>query len=113
MKIKTDQVSKWKEQYEQLRQELSAIGYVSQGSVAQREPPGGPRYQWTRKEQGKTVGVALSEAQYHWMKDAIANQRRLTKIVKQMQKISRQILFQTVAGTTHRNPLSNKVLGIN
>jgi hypothetical protein len=52
------------------------------------------RYVWTRKVRAKTVTVALSEAQYHWLKQAVANQRELKRIVEEMQTLSRQILFE-------------------
>ena len=72
----------------------------------------GSRYVWTRKVQAKTVTVALSEEQYHWLRQAVANQRKLDNIVAQLQILSRQILFQTVPGVVRRKRLSKKVLGL-
>src|SRR5580693_2401045 len=89
--------------YRQLRRQLARLGYVSQGSVFQRAPgQQGSRYVWTRKVQAKTVTVALSEAQYHWLKQAVANQRELERIVEEMQVLSRQILFENVPGVVRR-----------
>ena len=46
------------------------------GYVQDRGPgAGGPCYQWTRKERGKTVSVALSKEQFEAMREAIANWR--------------------------------------
>lgn len=100
--------------YRQLQRRLGRLGYLSQGSVFERAPnQQGSRYVWTRKVQAKTVTVALSKEQYQWLRRAVANQRELERTMRQMQKLSRQILFETVPGVTRRKPLSNKVLGLN
>jgi hypothetical protein len=100
--------------FRQLQQRLAQLGFLSQGSVFQRKAgqPGGP-YVWTRKVSGKTVTVALSEEQYHWLQQAVANQRELDKIVRQMQKLSRQVLFETIPGVHRRKRLGKNVLGLN
>jgi virulence-associated protein VapD len=100
--------------YRQLVRQLTALGFVSQGSVFERAPgQQGSRYVWTRKVKARTVTVALSEAQYHWLKQAVANQRELERIVEQMQKMSHQTLFENVPGVARRKQLSKKVLGLN
>ncbi|MGD0351403.1 MAG: DUF6788 family protein [Verrucomicrobiota bacterium] len=99
--------------YRQLQRQLARLGYVSQGSVFERVPgQQGSRYVWTRKVQAKTVTVALSQEQYHWLKQAVANQRELERIVQQMQRLSRQILFEKVPGVVRRKRLTKKVLGL-
>jgi virulence-associated protein VapD len=99
--------------YRQLRRQLGALGYISQGSVFQRAPAQqGSRYVWTRKVEAKTVTVALSKPQYQWLRRAVANQRKLERIVRQMQKCSRQILFETIPGVIRRKALSKKDLGL-
>ena len=72
----------------------------------------GSRYVWTRKVRAKTVTVALSPEQYQWLKQAVANQRELERIVAQMQTFSRQILFANIPGVRRRKRLSQKVLGL-
>jgi virulence-associated protein VapD len=100
--------------YRQLARQLATLGFVSQGSVLERAPgQQGSRYVWTRKLKAKTVTVALSEAQYHWLKQAVANQRELERIVEQMQIMSRQTLFENVPGVLRRKQLTKKVLGLN
>jgi len=100
--------------YRQLQRQLAQLGYLSQGSVFERAPgQQGSRYVWTRKVRAKTVTVALSQDQYHWLKKAVANQRQLERIVDQMQKLSRKILFENVPGVVRRKRLSQKVLGLN
>jgi hypothetical protein len=99
--------------YSDLIGQLGGVGWISQGYVQDRGPgAGGPCYQWTRKVKGKTVSVALSKEQYQWLKDAIANWRRLQDTLTEMQRLSREELFETIPGPTRRKKLSKKVLGI-
>ncbi len=99
--------------YRRLQRQLARLGYVSQGSVFERAPgQQGSRYVWTRKVRAKTVTVALSRNQYQWLKQAVANQRELERIVAQMQALSRQILFDNVPGVLRRKRLGRKVLGL-
>jgi virulence-associated protein VapD len=99
--------------YRQLQRQLAQLGYLSQGSVFERAPgQQGSRYVWTRKVRAKTVTVALSQVQYHWLKQAVANQRQLERIVDQMQKLSRKIIFENVPGVVRRKHLNKKVLGL-
>ena len=99
--------------YRPLQRRLARLGFLSQGSVFERNPSQqGSRYVWTRKVRGKTVTVALSQQQFHWLRQAVANQRKLDRIVGQMQVLSREALFSNVPGVTRRKRLSKKVLGI-
>jgi hypothetical protein len=99
--------------YRSLCQELRALGWISQGYVQDRGPgAGGPCYQWTRKVKAKTVSVALSKQQYQWLKVAIANWRSLQSTLKEMQRLSREELFETVPGPKRRKRLTKAVLGI-
>jgi hypothetical protein len=104
-----------KSQYRQLRQSLARIGYISQGSVQQRSVVASGRsgYQWTRKVAQKTVSVALSQAQFEALKEAVANERKLWKIIQEMERVSRQIIFLSAPDTRRRRRLSKKVLGLN
>ena len=100
-------------QYQRLIDRLSSLGWISEGYVQDRGPgAGGPCYQWTRKSKGKTVSVALSREQFDWLKEAIDNWKALKKTLKQMQRLSREELFNTVLGTKRRKTLSKRVLGI-
>jgi len=100
-------------QYKQLRQQLRRIGWISEGYVQNRGPgAGGPCYQWTRKLKAKTLSVALSRQQYLWLKQAIENWKSMKIILKQMQRLSRAELFETVPGPPRRKPLGKKVLGL-
>jgi hypothetical protein len=100
--------------YDRLRQKLARIGYISRGSVLARSvsTSGRSGYQWTRKVAGKTVSLALSHEQFEALKQAVSNQRELSRTLAQMEQVSRQLLFQTTADTRRRKPLNKKVLGI-
>jgi hypothetical protein len=111
MKVNPEQIQA---QYEQLKQRLSTVGWISQGYVQDRGPgAGGPCYQWTRKVRAKTVSVALSKEQYGALGQAIANWKQVEKILDQMQSLSRQHIFGTLPDTRRRKRLTKKVLGIN
>ena len=99
--------------YRQLCQRLAQTDWVSEGYVQDRGPgAGGPCYQWTRKVRAKTISVALSKEQYEWLKTAIANWRRMQETIKEMQKLSRQVLFATVPNPPRRKRLGKRVLGL-
>jgi hypothetical protein len=101
-------------EYDRLRRSLACIGYISQGSVLHRTvaTSGRSGYQWTRKRGGKTISVSLSQEQYEAMKQAVANERLLWKTIQQMEKVSRQILFDSLPDTARRKPLGKRVLGL-
>jgi len=99
--------------YAVLRQRLAQAGWISEGYVQNRGPgAGGPCYQWTRKVKGKTVSVALSQEQFEWLKAAIQQWRQAQAILKEMQQLSRQVLFETVPHPPRRKKLGKKVLGL-
>jgi DNA-binding response OmpR family regulator len=102
-------------EYRRLRQSLSRTGYISQGSVQQRSVAASGRsgYQWTRKVAQKTVSVALSQSQFEAMKEAVTNERKLWKIIQEMERVSRRIIFISAPDTRRRKRLSKKVLGLN
>jgi cyclopropane fatty-acyl-phospholipid synthase-like methyltransferase len=103
----------WKTQYAQLRRRLARTGWVSEGYVQDRGPgAGGPCYQWTRKVKAKTVSVALSREQFEWLRTAIAEWRQVQATLKQMQRLSRRVLFETVPHPPRRKRLGQRKLGI-
>lgn len=109
----SSQKQKWEAQYDQLRQSLARTSWISEGYVQNRGPgAGGPCYQWTRKVKGKTVSVALSQEQFAWLAQAIAQWRQLQATLKEMQRLSRQVLFETVPHPPRRKRLGKKVLGL-
>lgn len=113
MKKKNAPSDSLEREYERLARSLAGIGYISQGSVLDRSTLRSPRsgYQWTRKVAQKTITVALSPEQFQSLRKAIENRRMLQKTITKMEKLSRQILFETLPDTRRRKPLPKKVLG--
>jgi len=112
--VKNSSLLRLERQYARWREELSKVGYISQGSVQDRtaRSGGGVGYQWTRKVAGKTVTVALTPDQFHQMKQAVRNKQKLASIISMMEKISRRILFKAHPHPDRRKRLSAKVLGL-
>ena len=104
---------KRKKEYQALLQELSGVGWISEGHAQNRGPgAGGPCFQWTRKVKGKTVSVALSKEQFEALSKAMETWQKTKKIIKRMQQLSREEIFTTLPGTKRRKPLGKKVLGL-
>ena len=61
-------------------------------------------YQWTWKQEGKTVTVNLSASQARAFQRAIDNHRELTSLLAEMRVLSRQILEATTVGVKKRKP---------
>ena len=99
--------------YARLRAQLGQAGWISEGYVQDRGPgAGGPCYQWTRKVKGKTVSVALSREQYEWQRAAIAQWRTVQATLREMQRLSREVLFGTMPHPPRRKRLGKRVLGL-
>jgi hypothetical protein len=112
-RLTTSSSSSRQKQYARLQAQLAQTGWISQGYVQDRGPgAGGACYPWTRKVKGKTVCVALSKEQYEWLKQAIANWRTVQKTLRQMQRLSREELFESLPNPKRRKRLSKKVLGL-
>ena len=103
----------WERHYQRLCQSLAQTGYISQGSVLQRSATTSGRsgFQWTRKVAQKTITVALSRDQFLALGRAVRNHRKLQKTLREMETVSRQIIFSSTQDTQRRKRLSQKVLG--
>ena len=112
---RTSRIDKPPAAYGQLQARLARIGWVALGSVVERRDPGrgGPRYQWTRRIEGKTVTVALGAEQFTWMKAAIANQRKAWAILEDMQRLSLGQMWKYLPNAPRRKSLSKKQMGLN
>lgn len=98
-------------EYAHLVSQLSSVGYLSRGSVTKRaagQP--GSRYQWTTKVKARTVSLTLTEEQYQWLKQAVANQRKLERMLKLMHQISRKIMGLRFPNNNRRKPLNENVM---
>lgn len=78
--------------YRALASEVGAFEALSQGSVMPQLPRA---WKWTRKVKGKTVTVALSPAKAEEMKQAIANQRAMDKLIDEMREITQRLILET------------------
>jgi hypothetical protein len=104
-------LSQLESRYATLQRELAHIGYLSHGSVYRR-PAGqsGNRFTWSTKVKAKTVSLALSEEQADWLEKAIAEHRRVKKLLEEMRRLSRQIMRARFPDTDRRRPLNKQVL---
>jgi hypothetical protein len=102
-------------EYRRLQQRLARTGWIALGSLVERNRPGqgGPRYQWSRRVEGKTITVALSAEQFRWLKAAVANQRQVAQILERMQHLALAYLWKNLPNPTRRKRLSNRTLGLN
>ncbi|MBA2705834.1 MAG: hypothetical protein H0U60_18510 [Blastocatellia bacterium] len=87
------------ERYQHLKTKLLELGWIAQGSVMPQPPRA---WRLTRKVHAKTVSVALSEQQAALYQQAIANQRKLESILRQMRELSKQVLLKSVPGVKKR-----------
>lgn len=119
------ELERYERQYRTLTAELAQIGFISPGSLVEREtscgkpgcrcqgdPPRrhGPYYQWSRAVAGKTVSRRLNEGEADLYRTWIANRRQLEQIVAQMQDISAaagEILLRQ-AKTPGRSPRTKR-----
>lgn len=111
MPKKTD-VEALQKRYQRLKEQLARLGLVQIGSLCtridrRRDAQGnwreyGPYYQWTFKQAGKTKTVNLSPQQAPLWRKAIANQRLLETLSRQMREISAKILQTTTQGVPKR-----------
>jgi hypothetical protein len=89
--------------FEALKREILALGYVRPGSLVRRfmpcgkpgcrcmaDPPQlhGPYYQWTWKIAGKTRTVRLSDEQARLCAEWLSNHRNLRSIVRKLEQLS-------------------------
>lgn len=94
------------EKYTEALSEISALGFVLQGSVTERwmecgnhscwcheegAARHGPYYQWSWKSHGRTHSVYLSKEQAIQCKRWLKNNRRLEKIIKRLRQISLRV----------------------
>jgi len=101
--------------YRRLRDQLGQVGWIALGSLLERRRPGqgGPRYQWTRRVGRKTVTVALSAEQFSWLREAIANQRKVWDILLEMQRQTLAYMWKNLPSTNRHKRLSKRTLGLN
>jgi hypothetical protein len=82
---------------------LQQLPWVSEGSLT-ASPAG--HWRWTRKVKAKTVTVALSAVQADAFREAIAQHRRLEKLIREMRALSQTYLLEILPGPPRRRPRS-------
>jgi len=96
---------------DKLRGKLAATGFLLQGTIAERniqrgtgskKKNYGPYYQWTFKEDGKTVTVNLSPSQVGEFQKAIDNNKEAEAALEKMRNLSREILDISTPGVIRR-----------
>jgi len=100
------QLQSLRQEYDRLKQEITALGHVVPGSIQKREyrcgKPNcrcmtegilhGPYYQWTRKIRGKTVNINLERETAMTVKEWIRNNRKLRKLCSNLERKSLTVL---------------------
>ena len=103
-------LAKLRRDYEAVKAQIQALGYVIPGTVQRRlyrcGKPNcrcmtegilhGPYYQWTRKVSGKTVNINLDFVSAKKVKEWIQNGRSLRKLCRRLEKTSLALLQTTI-----------------
>ena len=103
--------------YARLAGQLGKLDLVLQGTIRprtivrpdpaspRREKTYGPYYQWTWKDQGKTITVNLTAPQANAFGKAIASHQKLENTIGEMRAVSLRILQATTRGVEKRKHL--------
>jgi len=106
------------EQFRELTKDLESLGYFCKGTVLRRtlkcgrstcacahDPAKrhGPYFEWTYKVRGKTVHHRLSTQQAETYKTASAEYRKLKKLLRRMETVSRRALARQARQTLNTN----------
>jgi len=90
--------------FERCKEEIAQLDWLTEGSVSENHPG---TWRWTRKVKAKTVTVALSGPQAEAFAQAIANHRRLEKLIRAMRSLSQEYLLEAIPGPPRRPPRKN------
>ena len=96
----TTQVAALRARFRQCQQALGELDWLSEGSLTHVPPAS---WRWTRKVKAKTVTVALSAAQAAAFQEAIANYRRLERLILEMRALSQTYLLHAIPGPPRRH----------
>ena len=110
--------------YARLKARLADPGWILRGTITERfdtreSPKGsgrfvtrGPYDQWTFKRRGKTVTVNLTASQAKVYEKAIANHRKLEKVLREMREVSLEYLEATTESVRRRKPRETPDFGL-
>jgi hypothetical protein len=96
--------------FERCQEEIRKLDWLSEGSVSENHPG---TWRWTRKVKAQTVTVALSSAQAEAFAAAIANHRRMEKLIQEMRALSQTYLLQAIPGPVRRSPHKSSQMPVN
>lgn len=97
------QLERYERKHRSLAAELASLGFISPGSLIEREtscgkpgcrcmgdPPRrhGPYYQWSRAVAGKTVTRRLSAEEAELYREWVGNWREMKRIIEEMEEVS-------------------------
>jgi hypothetical protein len=116
-----ERLADYEQCYRELAAQLAEIGLISSGSITRRytvcgtpgcrchaDPPQrhGPYYQWTAKENGKTVTRRLSASEAKLYQEWIANDRRMRRLIAQMRQVAAKASELKIKCRPSRNSLA-------
>lgn len=100
---RSDALRRYRQEYQRLKRQLQALGYICLGSITRRwitcgnlacachrdpDRRHGPYYQWTRKVGGRTQTRMLNESLVRLYQEGIRNHRRFDAILEKMREVS-------------------------
>lgn len=112
-KLRT-QIATDSKRFHEMKAALSKLGYFSKGTVLARmikcgkpkcacgsdpKKRHGPYFEWTYKENGKTVNVRLTPEAAPYFQAAAKQYRQLKSILARLEKLSRQALVRLAKQT--------------
>ena len=98
--LQTKEGQKLQERFLELRKELSTLEWITHGSVTPNHPG---NWKWTTKIKAKTVTLSLSQEQADLLKEAIATNKKLESILKEMRSISQEVLLKSAPRTRRKS----------
>lgn len=113
--MKTSKCSDAKEaslrsRFERCKEAIRNLDWLSEGSVCANHPG---TWRWTRKVKSKTVSVALSDPQAEAFRHAIANHRKMEKLIREMRVLSQEYLLGRIPGPARRPRLKISTTAVN
>lgn len=113
----TKRLSRYRQEFARLQKAVGSLGPICQGTILRRvitRKRGGnaggtrrygPYYQWTRKEEGRTVNLNLSPPRASAYAAAIRNEQRMERLLRQLRTVSLEILNRVTPDLPRRKRL--------
>jgi len=101
-----EKMQQMRQRYDLLQKDLIDLPWTLQGTVVETPPKSATAratYTWTRKVRAKTVTVSLSPEQAVAFRSAIAANRRVEKVLKEMRMLSQNALLNSLPRARKRS----------